>query len=294
MEFTLTCNSPAERGVWGLCRVATEDAEVNPNKIRYAWSAAGNVRSGKGPGFTSWGGVATTDREIVVKISGEGIRAVTLRHHFRVDARSGWGVPELRATADYAHRGWPNTRWGLHTMVPPTSFPVVLGQGPWFGQFIASRAPTVDSRLELHADLSPGGPRYGDADRTCAASSSLRSRENLHAVNGRCGTGADLSAFGALVLEHERDHEESLNACLRSATGQATMRAMESVLRSSASEAEDDLRDVWRIFYRNSFRPAHGGNISSSTGPAIWHHRSADSWLSSALTIAGHGGTWSC
>ena len=292
--FTLDCNSPVMRAEWGRCSVTTEDEGVNRSDIQYNWSAGSRSKAGKGSGFSSWGGVATASIEISVAISGEGIESVTLREPFRVNPRSSWGVASLSASIGYVRSGWPNLRWGLYSIPrsTPTVPSVAIGQGPWFGQFTAGRAPSVSSTFELHGDLASNGPKYGGATNLC--SSTLPNRSNLYTVNDTCGTGGNWASFGSSIESHERGHEGSLNACLSSSKGAATMTTMESVLRTTAADASNAIQDEWADFYQRSFRPALEGQISSFTGPSMWEHRSASQWGLRQLPIQGHNGTHGC
>lgn len=113
-------------------------------------------------------------------------------------------------------------------------------------------------------------------------------------MNYRCGTGTNLSAFLTGVLNHEREHERSLNDCVSGSAGRAAIRRMEGVLGSTGPVAQGVLDREWRAFWRNDLRPSATGSIARWDGPDMWSYRFNRRWEYCDHDLGGHSGTHGC
>jgi hypothetical protein len=293
VEFTLSCPGSVTRGSSAVCRVGTDDEDVIASTINYNWSAGGNGKSGLGRAFVSWSGLATSTKTISVKVSAPDIKTKNLSATVHVGARSAF-FPSSAAGVSTAHFKSATT-WGRFDV--PTKMPVgpsvTQGQGPWLGEWIASRGYDVPTEIVLSSDLDATGVAYGGANQTCLTSLTATATVNVYGANYRCGLSSELARLYTVLLAHEQEHERSWNTCLASSTGSAFIGYAEGVLPQTGSEAKVDLDRKWEQFWPTLLASAYG-SITNRTGPTVWSWRASQTWQKYQHDAPGHGIALGC
>ena len=106
-------------------------------------------------------------------------------------------------------------------MTRPEGPRVTQGQGPWFGEWIASRGYDLSTTIVLSSDLDATGIAYSGANQTCLTNLPADATVGVYGANSGCGLASELARLYNILLAHEQGHERSWNMCLASSTGRA-------------------------------------------------------------------------
>ena len=280
------------RGSYGHCQAKPTDTLLNPEELEYRWSADPGGAAESGLGMTKWGGFATSTQTISVKVYEGGSLVGRARGSILVGHRR-WWIPTLRARTQYTAgvplgaRDWGIHRYGHYGLPYPEA-----GTGPWEGEYVAEGELWLGSEIYLHDDFRSTGPPYPGASNTCSAASSIPYESNVYKVNDTCGTLNNLvSYWHGKVEAHEREHEESLNACI--ANTRQEVDEMERLVGDDEQEIRERIRDIWNALERKYDEAQRGGLSGDRTTKTVHNYRDAGSWTKST-DFQGHGGTWGC
>ena len=287
-QVSLDCGLPVTRGQFASCTVETGNG-LNRNLLTSHWFAweMGTSKSGG----LEWGGTATETTEIEVALTMAVVgETVNLRETVQVRPRD-WGLRTQHAVLQWVDPipRRPNA-WGLYSVDIERAVPLWHGSGPWEGRHIILHVPQIGpSAMYAHKDLRPDGKPYAipDTDTICGLSGVSRS---VYQLNDACGRGTRLANFKAYVEAHERYHQNSLNACIRSVNA-GRFRALESVV-GTVDYVQRQLTNRWM----NSIRPDLIQAARTAQGPVrvdIWHWRANRRWVDGGQT-PGHTGTNGC
>ncbi len=233
---------------------------------------------------STWSGVATANAKITVLIGEEKFES-----DVTVTARSDFAPSdEIKADVKYTDRPRP---LGLNGFYEPkiTSSPAPAeGTGPWGGTYYIAGRAGFSSEIHILNDLLDDGPKYdfpgGVPDNVCPSAAVLAEEPQSYAsVNAHCGTSGGFGTMQSRMLQHERGHEQSFNACLAETTVFTTLEPFVSSDKSKIDEAfkkwdefEDDLNEA--TAYSRGF-----------SGVRSWWFRRDDSWGRGLTVIQPHG-----
>ena len=280
LRFSLNCDYSVTRGSRAGCTVSVsgEDEQGEPYsaaEFQYDWTSNWGVSyTGNGNGGNEWSGTATEPATITVSVASE---SYTEMATINVTARSVGSLPSLNAgTAWYTRQ--PRTlgegTYGFYRIPdwPPGSVSKSAGSGPWDGQYMTE--VTIESSFysELHVshDYTADGPDWPLANATCANSRSLPSSSSYLVVNTFCNTAPAWATSGAEVEAHEWEHEASFNSCLGSQSARTMLADIESATGDESS-VDQDIADIWTIWWENTWRYSGFAQGSGSGSPFYFY-----------------------
>lgn len=289
VTFSLSCVASVTRGDKGRCSVTafTEDDElVETGAFTFSWSSTTGA-SDSGKGMDTWEGTATDDATVTVSVNG-----YSDSKEINVRSRFNWGTPQV-----YAPRRYSRSLRGLGLYFVPQTVPRVpaaqQGGGPWKGRYYMAKVPEVKPVLYVHADYSNNGPEHSGAQGTCRPSSStLPESASYKAVNRRCLSLTAMESFRGDIIDHERDHESGINACLGSSTAQRAMDAIEKLTDSSNSKVTNAAQPIWAAFYNDDLQSSGFRASAYTRGASFRYHTTR--WRFGYPGIIGENGQHSC
>ena len=183
----------------------------------------------------------------------------------------------------------------------PEELPVKGGSGPWEGSYYVSKAPTIKATtMYYHNDLDSAGPGHPIVDtidakviEECAVPDSVvdAGLVGVYLLNDICGYSARVDGFRRKVIAHEERHETSLNECIRAVNTDGRLEAVEAIVGTSESAAQDSAENLWT---KGAVVPLFDAKFTAQ-GPEsadIWKYRPGP-WKY-GLKTKGHKGTEGC
>ena len=136
---------------------------------------------------------------------------------------------------------------------------------------VAFENPRGPVDVDAHFSLDKTCPLRGGrvvADPTCGvpAGDSL----NIPDLNDECGIWSDLDDFRLQVLEHEEEHQNSLNKCIGAVNTDGRLAKIEAIVGKTETAAEDSAKTLWTDGVRKALLRAEetnqGDEYSASPG----------------------------
>lgn len=295
LDVELVCDKNVVRGSTGGCRV-----EEAPDSAEYMWWLLGSsdVRRDLG---SSWSGIATEDRRIMVSVSSSRTASMLLGE---VTVRPRWWKLEEQS-ADTVYVPFSDDRqWGAYEGGAPS--PEKLegteqGTGPWEGTWIlADRQPTITAATGYVSwDLESGEPlaRYKLVHETCGLPrGDSIGVYDLNAVDHEdCSNKAAIDDWKATVVAHEFEHENSLNECIDSVNDDGRLAEVEAIVSTkSEADAKDQAEKLWTKGLREKLLKAKRTAQEGEESPVIWEWRRDRQWKKHTVEFTGHTGTDGC
>ena len=323
MPVEMTCNSSVNRGEKARCEALPLNPSHNTRKTKYTWSAEcflvtnpglGNqcteTRKGKGRGYQTWSGRASTSATIKVKIIhhpndsvlyvGGGSRKVTVHGRY-------WTTGHLKSNASMEYpenppKGppWKKGSWGAFNYSPQhpplPSMSTKSGSGPWKGTHYLKKEPNTKllwDYLYVHPDLTYDGPLYPGAESTCGANSPDVPNADLERVNHDCGTESEWSDWKTRVESHERAHQRSYNQCVTGGLSSTYMYLLER-LAGKKSDWRREMKELWDDMWLALDVAAETPQREPPT-PVMYHYRYPNNkWNLNSYPVGHHSGWWGC
>ena len=97
--------------------------------------------------------------------------------------------------------------------------------------------------MYAHNDLESGGPEY-PLDEECGVSGDSI---GVYALNDKCSEDyrRRVDVFRDWVVDHEHEHQNSLNKCIRAVNSDGRLAAVESIVEETEGAAEDEAKKLW-------------------------------------------------
>ncbi|MCE2398493.1 MAG: hypothetical protein J4F34_05525 [Gemmatimonadetes bacterium] len=292
--LSLECDKGKTRGTSAGCRVEAGRGR-SLDSMAFQWQAlpGGKFHEGRGEEYSSWDGAATENRKFWLEIA-EGRRLSFLTDSVTVRPRS-WSLQERSAVEEYEplpllgedEEVWGIYEWGGLDSLLETS----QGSGPWEGSYYVSSQPKFgDAWLHVNEKFV-GDPAYELPREECGVPKG--DSINIPDLNEECDIWTALDNFRLQVVDHEHEHQNSLNKCIRTVNSSARFEAVESIVGETGAAAQDSARIRWTDGLRPALDSAMATNqVNERSADAFWWRRL--SWVKANHGIKGHSGTDGC
>lgn len=245
---SLNCPASVRRGQTAECSMRPLNPDYDTEDTFYGWlvecrnegdarryisgDQCDAEREGEGRRYKKWSGKATMKAKIEGRVryfdtSDSTLYVGVTSREVWVEGRD-WESEQFRSTISEfkyplrpKYTEWTKSTWGLFVVRPPKlSTWTSKGSGPWAGTRYLTNEPggiRFDA-LYGHPDLLGTGPKYTGTRQLCDDGPSSESA-NLWTVNTACGTVSALMTLAMYIVEHERKHQQSFNACVNGQGG---------------------------------------------------------------------------
>ena len=226
----------------------------------------------------------------------------TLNDHAHVEARpmlpepGGFGLPTQNAGEPQPVIFPNDTQWGGYGVSFSGPSGTSEGSGPWEGSYYVSGRPKITGAVvHVSSDLVSAGRKRKLVHETCGLpGTDSIGVYNLNAVDHEdCRNKAAIDAWKATVVAHELGHQNSLNKCINSLNRDGRLAAIEALVETSASRAEDEANRRWDDLQKK-LRAAKLSALEGAESPVIWEWRSKRRWKKHTVEFDGHSGTDGC